>query len=1152
MSISLLYREADDDSMDKSLKSNITKTLSLTDKVWLILRSTSFKGQHVVQSTLRTCQSGKLMIRGFLSFNSRRKVCPFDIQTSNSVLSPRSVAKDNNKGSDECKTPRAHLTNETLQSPELEEEAAIRLQKVYRSFRTRRQLADCAIIVEQQWWKVIDFALLEQSSVLFFDLQKQESAVSRWSRARTRAAKVGKGLSKDEKAQKLALQHWLEAIDPRHRYGHNLHFYYDHWLQCFCGQPFFYWLDVGEGKEINLQEQCHRQKLQQQCIMYLGPKKKGRFQHSSFLAGGATSAAGRLVIEHGILKAVWPHSGHYRPTNANFQEFMSFLQQHGVDIADIRTSPIEGEEDVCVEPITKSSNPSLVDSTTEEIGSNRPTDLASECNIDNKIEVTEEAIFQVGENDEKAGDSAELIHRRMTRSCQLGKKLSFKWATGTGPRILCVREYPTEIQFRALEQVSLSPRENGSPRTSPRIPPIQSPANEGCNKLSAVVWEHKPLWPVWFGRRTVYADALLCIDLLLQTTTAESLELRHHPLSVEISSPPTATATATATAFKPPPPAPRPRSRDTMKDPGDGVAAERELPVSQKAIKVLSNVCFSAFVLFVLVFTVVAITYQPPDPWFDSPKAIISKSLAATLPNATFRTDDSVLRTGEDLASSPSPNDGDTLSDASDNAADTFDIATASPDPTDNASAPDADDNVASVLLPKLPPSSADCDSDAPINCSDPRALSAIRRFNARIFRRSIIFVSYEKPVPGSSAGECDASWRFRNRLEKSWRRYRDYRRFRLAVADNCSYKVIAAGKFHSGSNAAPKPLSSPRRSSSPAPPAQITDAEINDTIPTLGSESDFRKGKYLYYTRGGDYCKGMNQYLWSFLCGLGEAQFLNRTLVLDLNICLPAAYNPSGRNEEGKDFRFYFDFEHLKESAFVVEENEFLRDWQRWEKKVPGRKGGGKITVRKVPTYKVTPMQLKKDKSTIIWRQFEGREPENYWYRVCEGRAAKFIQRPWHSIWKSKRLMNIVSQIAGRMDWDYDAVHVIRGEKARNKQLWPNLDADTSPGALVQKLTKMIHEWRNLYIATNEPFYNYFDKLRSHYKVHLLDDFKDLWGNTSEWYNETLSLNNGRPVEFDGYMRVAVDTEVLYRAKNQVETFNNLTRDCKDGINTC
>lgn len=58
----------------------------------------------------------------------------------------------------------------------------------------------------------MDFVVLKQSSVSFFDDEKPESAVSRWARARTRAAKVGKGLSKDEKAQKLALQHWLEAV----------------------------------------------------------------------------------------------------------------------------------------------------------------------------------------------------------------------------------------------------------------------------------------------------------------------------------------------------------------------------------------------------------------------------------------------------------------------------------------------------------------------------------------------------------------------------------------------------------------------------------------------------------------------------------------------------------------------------------------------------------------------------------------------------------------------------------------------------------------------------------------------------------------------------------------------------------------------------
>lgn len=36
--------------------------------------------------------------------------------------------------------------------------------------------------------------------------------------------------------------------------------------------------------------------------LYVGQKKKGVFQHSSFLAGGATTAAGRLVAHDGVLE----------------------------------------------------------------------------------------------------------------------------------------------------------------------------------------------------------------------------------------------------------------------------------------------------------------------------------------------------------------------------------------------------------------------------------------------------------------------------------------------------------------------------------------------------------------------------------------------------------------------------------------------------------------------------------------------------------------------------------------------------------------------------------------------------------------------------------------------------------------------------------
>jgi hypothetical protein len=72
-------------------------------------------------------------------------------------------------------------------------------------------------------------------------------------------------------------------------------------------------------------------------------------------------------------------------------------------------------------------------------------------------------------------DAANVIGTNIVEAqeFEFGKRFSRKWGSGHSPRIVCVRDYPAQLQFQALEHVNLSPRT--MPGHFPGNAPIPSP-----------------------------------------------------------------------------------------------------------------------------------------------------------------------------------------------------------------------------------------------------------------------------------------------------------------------------------------------------------------------------------------------------------------------------------------------------------------------------------------------------------------------------------------------------------------------------------------------------------------------------------------------------------------------------------------------------
>ncbi|KAF7549161.1 hypothetical protein G7Z17_g6587 [Cylindrodendrum hubeiense] len=103
--------------------------------------------------------------------------------------------------------------------------------------------------------------------------QSSDEEASPEDRAAAKAQRHKANSTRRSEAKMMGIQYFLEMVDLKHRYGSNLRTYHEEWKRSPTKENFFYWLDYGEGRNIEL-ESCPRDRLDRERVRYLSREER--------------------------------------------------------------------------------------------------------------------------------------------------------------------------------------------------------------------------------------------------------------------------------------------------------------------------------------------------------------------------------------------------------------------------------------------------------------------------------------------------------------------------------------------------------------------------------------------------------------------------------------------------------------------------------------------------------------------------------------------------------------------------------------------------------------------------------------------------------------------------------------------------------------